>query len=78
MFLSVVMPAYNEEASIERVIQDHVAVLERLRPTIAEWEIVCVDDASRDGTGRILSRLAEEIAGLHVVRHSQNKGMFQY
>jgi len=75
MMLSVVMPAYNEEAAIEGVVREHVAALEKLTSTISDWEIVVVDDGSRDRTGEVLERLAREIPRLRVVRQ-ENQGIF--
>jgi glycosyltransferase involved in cell wall biosynthesis len=76
MFLSVVMPAYNEEASIEAVIQDHFRILERNAGRIPQWEVVCVDDASRDRTFEILHALSQREPRLKVVRHQTNLGIF--
>lgn len=75
--LSVVMPAYNEEANIEAVILDHVRALEVLRDTIRNWEIVCLDDASTDNTHAILERLAKRVPGLRVLRHTSNEGIYR-
>jgi glycosyltransferase involved in cell wall biosynthesis len=75
-FLSVVMPAYNEQASIRRVVLEHAALLKRLEGMAAEWEIVVVDDASRDDTARILEALRESVPRLRVVRHERNQGIF--
>jgi glycosyltransferase involved in cell wall biosynthesis len=74
-FLSVVMPAYNEEAAIESVILDHVEVLTALRELIVGWEIVCVDDGSSDNTLATLQRLASTLSGVKVLRHTENKGI---
>ena len=74
--LSVVMPAYNEEASIERVILEHVACLERRRDLVPAWEIVCVDDGSRDRTADVLRALNEREPRVQVVRHETNKGIY--
>src|SRR3954451_23484293 len=52
--LSVVMPAYNERATIEEMVRRVLAVPLRT-------ELIVVDDGSRDGTRDILSRLAEEL-----------------
>src|SRR5881394_2587475 len=52
--LSVVMPAYNERATIEEMVRRVLAVPIRT-------ELIVVDDGSRDGTRDILSRLAEEL-----------------
>ena len=65
--LSVVIPAYNEEASIAGVVQGLLA------STKTPAEIIAVDDASTDQTAKILASLAE--AGkLRLVRHSRNRG----
>jgi dolichol-phosphate mannosyltransferase len=77
LFLSIILPAYNEEAAIEQVIVEHVEVLATLRELIADWEIVCVDDASSDCTLSILERLSSRVSGLVVVRHGENKGIYQ-
>jgi len=77
LFLSVILPAYNEEAAIEQVIVEHVEVLATLRELIAEWEIVCVDDASSDRTLSVLKRLSSRLSGLVVVRHGENRGSYQ-
>jgi glycosyltransferase involved in cell wall biosynthesis len=70
--LSIVLPAYNEEGNIERVVRDAAAAAAELAPP---WEIVVVDDGSRDRTGEILARLAAEMDGaLRVVRHPVNEG----
>ena len=52
--LSVVMPAYNERATIEEIIRRVLAVPIRT-------ELIVVDDGSKDGTRDILSRLAAEL-----------------
>jgi glycosyltransferase involved in cell wall biosynthesis len=74
--LSVIMPAYNEEASIEQVVLEHAEVLRGLGDTIADWEIVCLDDASTDSTGLILERLAAREPHLRVIRNATNGGIF--
>jgi dolichol-phosphate mannosyltransferase len=75
-FLSVVMPAYNEQGSIRRVVLEHAAVLERLQGAAPEWEIVVVDDASSDETALILENLRERVPRLRVVRHERNQGIY--
>ncbi len=70
--LSIVLPAYNEEGNIERVVHDAAAAAADLAPP---YEIVVVDDGSRDRTGEILARLAAEMgARLRIVRHPRNEG----
>lgn len=65
--LSVVVPVYNEVATVEHS-------LARVRSVPLNIEIVCVDDASTDGTGEILERLAAERAIDVLVRHEKNRG----
>ncbi|HEV2687400.1 MAG TPA: glycosyltransferase family 2 protein [Bryobacteraceae bacterium] len=77
MVLSVVLPAYNEQGSIEQVILDHERVLHTLGGELEDWEIVCLDDASQDQTLSILNRLAPNIPKLRVLRHERNQGIFQ-
>ena len=52
--LSVVLPAFNEEANVERVVRECTAYL---TDRIPDHELVAVDDGSRDRTGEILDRL---------------------
>src|SRR5689334_12962890 len=77
MVLSVVLPAYNEQASIESVIRDHERILRALSAQLEDWEIVCLDDASQDQTLGILNRLEIDIPKLRVLRHEFNAGIFQ-
>lgn len=71
-FLSVVMPAYNEEASIVAAVR---TAAETVSPLVPSLEIVIVDDGSRDRTPDLLASLAREmVEGLVVVRHPVNRG----
>ena len=71
--ISAILPAYNEEAVIERSVR-HVA--EVLRTLTDDFEIVVTNDGSRDRTGDILRRLAafDKRLNLKVVTHERNKG----
>jgi glycosyltransferase involved in cell wall biosynthesis len=73
--LTVAMAAYNEEAAIERVVLEHVEVLNRIGTAAPEWEIVCVDDGSQDRTPEILRGLQARIPRLRVIRQ-ENRGIF--
>jgi glycosyltransferase involved in cell wall biosynthesis len=65
--LSVVVPAYNEEATLADVVR-RVLKLEHL------LEVVVVDDCSDDGTGAAARALAEADARVRVLRHERNRG----
>jgi glycosyltransferase involved in cell wall biosynthesis len=69
--LSVVLPAFNEEANVERVVRDCVAYLEARVP---DYELLVVNDGSGDRTGEILDRLAKEVPRLRPLHHPQNRG----
>jgi glycosyltransferase involved in cell wall biosynthesis len=69
--LSVVIPVYNEQKYLERVL-DRV---ENARiPEGVERQIVCVDDCSTDGTTELLRALAEKRSHLRVLYHEKNQG----
>ncbi|HXQ22195.1 MAG TPA: glycosyltransferase family 2 protein, partial [Candidatus Acidoferrales bacterium] len=69
--LSVVLPAFNEEANIEQVVRACVAYLD---PHVPDYELLVVNDGSRDRTGEILDRLAGELPRLRPLHHPQNRG----
>ena len=65
--VSVVIPAYNEELAIEK---DITLVQKTLDAAGYDWELIVVDDGSRDRTADIAQSL-----GAIVLRHAQNKGV---
>ena len=66
MLLSVVIPAFDEAATVGRLV-------ERVRAEGTNKEIIVVDDGSADGTGAILDAL--EAQGLiTLLRHETNRG----
>jgi glycosyltransferase involved in cell wall biosynthesis len=67
MKLSVVIPAYNEEATIEEIV-------ERVHQTPFQKEVLIVDDASTDGTPKLLRALAERFPEVRLLEHRVNRG----
>jgi glycosyltransferase involved in cell wall biosynthesis len=69
--LSVILPAFNEEANIRAVVEDAY----RNIPKFASiFEIIVVNDGSKDRTGEICDRMAEEFSDVRVVHHPRNRG----
>lgn len=66
-YLSIVIPAYNEQATLRRVLS-RVLELPALR------EAIVVDDGSNDGTAAIAESIAALQPRVRVIRHAQNKG----
>ena len=65
MKLSILLPVYNESASLE-------TLLARLLPINLDKEIIAVDDCSTDNSALILEKYAGE--NFRVVRHATNRG----
>lgn len=64
--LSVVLPAHDEEESIARVIESWSAELTRLG---LDFELLVLDDGSRDRTGEIVAGLAGREPRVHLLAH---------
>ena len=71
MRLSVVVPCFNEEGNIARVVA-HAAEVGRQHTS--DLEIVVVDDGSTDDTALVLHSLKDETPELRVVEHARNRG----
>jgi glycosyltransferase involved in cell wall biosynthesis len=67
MKLSVVMPVYNEQATLEKVV-------ERVFSVGVDLELICVDDGSKDGSRDILAGLAKRWPNMRVHLQPRNMG----
>lgn len=67
MKLSVIMPVYNEKATIDEIIK-------KVRDVECEKELVIVDDFSNDGTREILKRYEQDGGDIKVLYHDRNMG----
>ena len=67
--VTVVMPAYNAEAYVEKAIRSVI------HQTYSNWELVVVDDRSTDGTYEIIQRVAAEDGRIKAYRNEQNMGV---
>ena len=69
--VSLVIPVFNEEGTLEEVYRRATATLEELgRP----FEVIVVDDGSRDGTWAVVERLVADDPRLRAVRFKRNFG----
>ncbi len=64
----VILPTYNEAATIEEVMR-------RTREAVAGAEILVVDDNSPDGTARLAEKVGEELGGVHLLRRERRLGL---
>lgn len=74
--VSIVLPAYEEEA----VLRDHVLVLLEYLKSLSQhyrFELIIVNDGSRDRTGLIAAQLAGEFDGIRAFNHPRNFGLGQ-
>ncbi|MFA6050810.1 MAG: glycosyltransferase family 2 protein [Candidatus Paceibacterota bacterium] len=69
MKISIIIPAYNEEKTLEKIVE---RVLAAPVKNLSK-EIIIVDDASTDKTSSIMKALAERY-GIKVIRHEVNQG----
>lgn len=69
--LGVVVPVFNESATIERAVREIAAVAGRYP---AHAVVIAVDDGSADDSAAILKRVGAELDGVDVVRHTENSG----
>lgn len=69
--LSVFLPCYNEVNNIKRVTEQAIAVL---KDTGTDYELIIVDDGSKDGTGEAADRIAAENESVKVIHHPTNRG----
>jgi len=69
--LSIVLPAYNEDAVIGATLEQVLNVLEAW---VKDFEVIVVNDGSTDSTGAIISTIMETEPRVRVVTHERNQG----
>ncbi|MDP1629495.1 MAG: glycosyltransferase family 2 protein [bacterium] len=71
MHLSIIIPAYNE---IERIGNTLKAIDEYLKKQSYDYEILVVDDGSKDETARVVQSLIGDIPNLRLIDNKENRG----
>lgn len=69
--LSVFFPTYNEEGNIKSTILKAKGVLEKI---VENWEIIVINDGSKDRTKEIAEKLGTEDNRIRVISHDTNRG----
>ena len=69
--LSVFFPAYNEEGNIANTVSSALKVLSNI---VTKYEVIIIDDGSKDKTGKIADKLAKENKYVRVIHHNPNRG----
>lgn len=68
-FFSIVIPAYNREAEIQRAVDSCI------KQTYTDLEVIVVDDASQDKTAAAAEAIAVIDRRVRVIRHVENRGV---
>ena len=68
--LSVVIPSYNEEKTLEACVESVLAI----KDDTLDLELVIVDDCSKDKSLEVAAALVARIPGLRLLRHEKNMG----
>ena len=70
-FLSVVLPCYNEEAILKLNLLEIIKYLNKANEKY-KWEIIMIDDGSKDHTGSIADSFEKEFNNVRVIHHPTN------
>jgi glycosyltransferase involved in cell wall biosynthesis len=69
--LSVFLPCYNEEANLKNTYKN---VKENLEKNVSRYEIIIINDGSKDKTGEIADAIAKKDKTVRVIHHNPNRG----
>ncbi len=72
--VSIILPAYNEEALVEK----NVNILYKYLDTLSlnyDWEVLLVNDGSKDHTGELAEEIAKSKKSMRVIHHKTNRNL---
>lgn len=69
--LSIFFPFWNEEKNVERVVEAAVPIAKEIA---SKWEIIIIDDGSKDKTLEIAKKLEEKHRNIRIISHFPNRG----
>ena len=75
-FVSVVVPAYNEEAIVEENLSKICKYMDSIEDEY-DWELIFIDDGSTDSTGEKADSFAKSRDNVHVLHHIVNFNLGQ-
>lgn len=71
--ISVILPAYNEEAILQANIEILIGYIEQQQQF--KWELLIIDDGSKDNTGKIADKFEEKFPFIKVIHHITNQNL---
>jgi glycosyltransferase involved in cell wall biosynthesis len=70
--LSVFFPCYNEEKNVQKTVDKALPIIQKIAKN---WEIILINDGSKDKTGEILQKIqAKYPQNIRIVTHNPNRG----
>lgn len=71
--LSVFFPCYNEEKNIQKTVSKAISILKKIA---REWEIILVNDGSKDNTEKVLGEIKKQYSNddIKIITHHPNRG----
>lgn len=71
MYLSVIIPAYNEARRLPKTLN---SIDEYLKKQTYDYEIIVISDGSEDGTANVVNNLIPQIRNLRIIDNKENRG----
>jgi len=70
--LSVFFPCYNEEKNVKNTVNKAIPIIKKIT---GKWEIILINDGSKDNTGKILEEIKKEYPeNIKIITHNPNRG----